>query len=173
MAAFVRFWRALHAEESCRTIVVVASPIRLYPGCISGKRWSEEEEEDEKKIPIIAGRKISTVNSLDLLIAHRSTRHIGFPVVFSPFVLFYRSKFLFLSFPLFLSFTFVLVYTFVSLSFVRGLSLLLSRTKPFLRKKIVRAEFSPRSFIRRTLDPSEGEIYFFFLFITNGRDIFW
>ena len=57
-----------------------------------------EEEEDEKKIPIIAGRKISTVNSLDLLIAHRSTRHIGFPVVFSPFVLFCRSKFLFLSY---------------------------------------------------------------------------
>lgn len=72
-----------------------------------------------------------------------------------------------------LSLTFVLVYTFVSLSFVRGLSLFLSRAKPFLRKKIVRAEFSPRSFIRRMLDPSEGKIYFFFLFITNGGDIFW
>ena len=43
-----------------------------------------------KKIPIIAGRKISTVNSLDPLIAHRSTRHIGFPVVSSPFLLFFR-----------------------------------------------------------------------------------
>lgn len=53
------------------------SPIRLYSSYILQRRG--------KKIPIIVGQKISTVNSLDFLIAHRSTRHIGFLVVFSSF----------------------------------------------------------------------------------------
>lgn len=89
--------------SSCRRVLQdyrgrgESDPVIPWP-YIREKVGRGEEEEDEKKIPIIAGRKISTVNSLDLLIAHRSTRHIGFPVVFSPFVLFCRSKFLFLSY---------------------------------------------------------------------------
>lgn len=36
-----------------------------------------------RKILIIAGRKISPVNSLSYLIARRDTKHIGFPIAFS------------------------------------------------------------------------------------------
>ena len=159
MAAFVRFWRVLHAEESCRTIrgrvrsgYTLALDISEGENRGGGRGKKDSNNCWSKNIDSKLSRPFNCTPK------HKaywfSSRVLSFPALFSN-----RLAVSFLSrsrrVPLSLSF-------FLSLSFVRSLSPSFTRTNPLPRGKSSITDSSLReSFIRTLLTRSFSSFLFF------------